>query len=138
MTTAFEEEVKPLNTTPLVCAGLTWFEIPSLDIHRAVDFYTSVLGSPLINISDAAPMFLLPTHGGNIGGALVQREGVRPGPRGTVVYLRVMDPLSVVRTRVIAAGGLLASEVIALPNVPGIFCIIRDIEGNHVGLHAQN
>jgi predicted enzyme related to lactoylglutathione lyase len=138
MTSALVEEVKPLNDNPLVLAGITWFEIPTLDIHRAVTFYQAVLGRPLIDVSHDEPMFMLPNNGGSVTGALIQREGVRPGPRGVRVYLRVMDSLAVVRERVVAAGGLLVTDVMAVPNAAGIFCTIRDIEGNCIGLHAQN
>ncbi len=128
------------DAAPLAPGGLTWFELPAAEIKRAVDFYASVLGEILIDITQGEPMHMFPSHGDGVTGAVVQRTGPRaatPGPTGAVVYLRVEGRLADAMARVEPAGGTLLSPAEMVPGVAGTFCMVRDPEGNHVGLHAR-
>jgi predicted enzyme related to lactoylglutathione lyase len=117
--------------------GLTWFEISTANIDRAVVFYRAVLASPLIDIStESVPMFLFPPFDGEVTGALVERPGRLPSTGGTLVYLRVAGTLAGAMARVASAGGSLVTGAMVVPNVAGTFCVIQDTEGNHIGLHA--
>ena len=126
---------------PLAPGGLTWFELPTADIKRAVDCYSRILGELLVDITQGEPMHMFPSHGNGVTGALVQRTGPRamtPGSTGAMVYLRVEGRLEDAMSRVEPAGGALLSPAITVPGVAGTFCVVRDSEGNHVGLHARS
>ncbi len=123
---------------PLPRGSLTWFEIPTGNIERAAAFFRAVLAAPLIDISHDETMYLFPMHNGEVGGALVERGDRTPGPNGTLVYLRIDGTLADAMARVEPAGGALVTQATVAPNAAGTFCVIRDTEGNHVGLHAQS
>ena len=128
------------ETKPVPKGGLTWFEIPTGDIERAAAFFRAVLAAPLIDVSHDEPMYMFPSFGGEVSGAIVQRTGrgaMTPSATGTIVYLRVDGTLQDAMARVEPAGGALVSSVLTAPGVSGTFCVVRDTEGNHVGLHAQ-
>ena len=130
------------DTRPLAPGGLTWFELPTADIKRAVDCYSRILGELLVDISQGEPMHMFPSHGDGVTGALVQRpagpRALTPGSSGATVYLRVEGTLEDAMQRVKPAGGALLSPAITVPGVAGTFCMMRDSEGNHVGLHARS
>jgi len=122
---------------PLPKGGLTWFEIPTGDIERAREFFRAVLAEPLIDVSHDEPMYMFPPRDGEVTGAIVKREGQEPGPKGTLVYLHIGGTLADAMARVEPAGGALITPAMTVPNVGGTFCVVRDSEGNHVGLHAE-
>lgn len=125
-------------TSLLPRGGITWFELPITIVERALRFYEAVLAEHLIDASaNEEPMFLFPRHGGEVSGALTRREHLVPGACGALVYLRVEGTLQDARARCDAAGGTLLTPPMVIPGVPGTFCVVRDTEGNHVGLHAQ-
>jgi predicted enzyme related to lactoylglutathione lyase len=120
----------------LPAGGLTWFEVSTTDINRAAKFYREVLAEPLTDVSHDEPMFMFPTFGGEVTGALIQRPGRKPSPDGVLVYLRISGVLADAMKRVMPAGGELVTGAMKVPNVAGTFCVIADTEGNHIGLHA--
>ena len=72
---------------------------------------------------------------------IIQRSGPRalpPGDNGAMVYLHVEGKLADAMERVEPAGATLLSSAMTIPGVVGTFCIVRDSEGNHVGLHARS
>jgi uncharacterized protein len=120
-------------------SALNWFEIPSVNFDRAVQFYGDILGKPLHQeVSGGIPNGVFPYEGGDdsyaIGGAVIYDERVKPSMGGTTPYLNCNGKLSEVVGRVEAAGGKLL-----LPTTPtgfGSIAIIVDSEGNRVGLHS--
>jgi predicted enzyme related to lactoylglutathione lyase len=129
------------ESKPLAPGGLTWFELPATNIERAVACYSAILGEILVDISAGDPCHMFPSHGGGVTGAVAQRKGPRalpPGDNGAMVYLHVEGKLADVMARVEPAGGTLLSAAMNIPGVVGTFCIVRDSEGNHVGLHARS
>ena len=115
--------------------AINWFEIPTTDIARAQAFYETVLGVSLKKESFAGtPMAIFPAIDPAVGGALIADSKRRPSAEGSLVYLAAKDlDGAVARTK--AAGG----DVI-LPKTdigePGFIAIVRDTEGNAVGLHT--
>lgn len=118
--------------------ALNWFEIPAVDMERAVRFYEEIFQIKL----DAGPgggegfvMSMFP-DGGGVGGGLVSGEGYVPSASGTLVYLNCNPSLDAVLGRVEAAGGQ-----IIVPKTDigenGFFAFIIDSEGNRIGLHES-
>lgn len=113
---------------------INWFEIPSVDIDRAVNFYNTVLG-----ISLSREIFLDVPHGifvedGKSYGAVILDERVRPATEGSIVYLSAGKDFEGVVGRVESAGGKLLLPITDIGDA-GYMAIILDTEGNRIGLH---
>ncbi len=115
-----------------------WFEIPVIDMPRAIRFYETLFESPLI-CESAGPMemaiFPRRDEGGTTG-CLARGDFLKPGSDGTVVYLNADPQLDQVLARVRSAGGEVLVPRTELPDDIGCFALFRDSEGNRVGLHA--
>ena len=116
--------------------ALNWFEIPVKDLGRAAAFYDAVFACTLKQEHfDGRPIAVFPADERGVAGALVQDASWSPSAQGTLVYLDASGALESCLARVKAAGG----EVL-LPRTsvgePGFIAIVRDPEGNRVGLHS--
>lgn len=112
--------------------ALTWFEIAVADMERAKKFYETVLGKKMIADGTIFPY----TEGEGIGGMLGDRPTAKPGAGGTTVYLRVEGSVSEAEARVESAGGKVLVPRFAIPEAPGEIFMMRDTEGNVLGVHG--
>lgn len=117
--------------------AISWFEIQTTDLDRAVEFYSTILGIDLQKteaMGETISMFPFEWNGG-VGGSLVQRADAKPSTDGTMVLLNADGKLDDIVNRVEPAGG----KVLAL-RVPigsnGFIAVFIDSEGNRVGLHS--
>ena len=124
------------QTTPARNA-VNWFEIPVRDLDRAQRFYEAVLAKPLRRESmGPQSLAVMPYAQPGVGGALMAGPGVpAPAESGTVVYLDVSPSLDAAVARATAAGAAVLTPRVNLPDGMGAFAIVRDSEGNRVGLH---
>ena len=117
--------------------ALNWFEIPVADLERATRFYEAVMGETLKRESeDGRPMAIFARkNDADVAGALVADPRRKPTSDGVTVYLNAAGKLDACLERVGGAGGkvLLPKTDIG---VPGFIALVRDTEGNTVGLHA--
>lgn len=119
-------------------SALTWFQVPAADFRRAVDFYNAVLQTKLREETMAdETMGLFPYQEGGVGGAVTLAPNLKPGENGTNVFLRVNGELNEALDRVAKAGGKLLTPKTKLPGM-GYYAVIRDTEGNRIGLHSPN
>jgi len=123
------------TATAKVTAAVTWFEIPVADIDRATRFYETVLDTRLKEFNDGGPMRIFPAEEGSTTGALVHRPPMKPSMNGTTVYLHCPNDLAAVIARVAPAGGSIGVPQTPVPGEKGHFFVLRDTEGNHVGIH---
>jgi predicted enzyme related to lactoylglutathione lyase len=116
-----------------------WFEIYVADMERAKSFYEAVFGLELQRLpasGDELEMWAFPGGPASAGatGALVRMLGVQPGVGGTVVYFGCQD-CARTAARVSSSGGR-----IDRPKLPvgqhGYIALVRDTEGNLIGLHS--
>ena len=120
--------------------ALTWFEIPSLNFERAITFYTTILAAPLtIENNGPTPSAVFPYVNNDlrqaVGGAVIFDPRVKPTLDGAIVYLDCNGALDDVLARVPEAGG-----AVLLPRTDigfGFIAVIRDSEGNRMGLHTE-
>jgi|SRR5262245_4211363 len=116
---------------------VNWFEIPVRDFPRAVRFYEAALGTTLVTETfQGADMAVFPSDG--VHGALVAGRQRKPTTDGSLIYLHVGTggtALDQAIERVRFAGGDLLVPVTDIGPM-GQFAVIRDTEGNAVGLHA--
>lgn len=122
-------------------SSIVWFEIPTLDLDRAVKFYSDVLKMS-INVRAYMGMnmgFYPMEQDGDVGGGIMPpiKENA-PSRTGTRVYFGSEEKLEDVLARVEPAGGKIISGKMALAENMGYIALIEDTEGNTVGLFSRN
>lgn len=116
--------------------ALNWFEIIVSDLDRATAFYERTLGVSLKReVFTEQHLAIFPTEDPAVGGALVLNPNRKPSVDGTIVYLNATGKLDESIGRVSAAGGAVTMAKTDIGD-PGFIAMIRDTEGNIVGLHA--
>lgn len=114
---------------------INWFEIPVVDMDRAVAFYEQVMQVTLRRETmDCAELAVFPHQDPAPGGALAKFEGIAPSAQGAIIYLHT-DHLAATLDRVASAGGACVFGPLTLPNYIGTIALFTDSEGNRVGLH---
>jgi predicted enzyme related to lactoylglutathione lyase len=118
--------------------AIHWFEIFVGDIERAVGFYQTMLGVELRRTGEAGrPMALFASAvEDGVGGALVRQAGREPTETGVIVYLDANGKLDASLARVERAGGRIVQPKTDI-GPPGFIALVRDTEGNLVGLHSE-
>ncbi len=118
--------------------ALNWFEIYTSDFGRAKRFYETILGAPLQVVDGpSCQMGIFPYDNKNgVGGSITQMNGVPPGEGGTLIYLNVEGDLDQVIKRIPDAGGSVVRPRTAIGE-HGFIAILKDTEGNRVGLHSM-
>jgi predicted enzyme related to lactoylglutathione lyase len=117
--------------------AIHWFEIFVSDFERAVRFYQDMLGIELRRESEnGRPMAIFKSSMEAVGGALVRQPGREPTESGALVYLDANGKLDVSLARVERAGGKVVMPKTDI-GAPGFIALVRDTEGNLVGLHAE-
>ena len=117
---------------------INWFEIPVVDMERAVGFYEAVLGIRFSRQSNAEmDLAVFPYPADATGGALCRHARHQPSPSGgVVVYLDGGEDLAVPLGRVPEAGGqIVMAKTLICPDI-GYMGFFRDSEGNVVALHS--
>ncbi len=117
---------------------ITWFDIPAEDINRAVSFYNKVLGSDLqVMDFNGINMAMFSEDKAITSGAIVQSDFNSPSETGSTVYFWV-DDLDGTISKVEGAGGVVLQSKTKISDEHGFYGLIKDSEGNRVGLHGMN
>ena len=117
---------------------ISWFDLPTEDFDRAVKFYSAILGKEIrVESFMGQKLGFFPMEGREgVGGDLVPPGmGAKPCDHGTRVYFSCEGILDEVIARVEKAGGKIAMPKTQIGEA-GWIVIIRDTEGNSVGLHS--
>jgi uncharacterized protein len=116
--------------------SINWFEIPCQDLMRATKFYEHMLSVELEKTEFmGVPHGIFPGSEGALRGALIQDASRRPSNTGTLVYLNAGSELDACLERAAEHGGSVEVPRTSL-GPQGFFAIVRDTEGNLVGLHT--
>lgn len=117
--------------------AINWFDLPAIDIRRAVKFYNAIFDismTPTEMSGETSAFF--PADDGGVGGAITQGEWFTPSDTaGPLIYLNAGNDLAVVLDRVEAAGGKVVVPKMPIPP-HGCIGVFIDSEGNRVGLHS--
>ncbi|WP_028117820.1 VOC family protein [Ferrimonas senticii] len=118
-----------------------WFEIYVDQMARAKAFYQQVFALELEAMeepSDEIEMWLFPGHHEEYGasGALVKMADCSAGGNSTVVYFSC-DDCAVQQQRAAEAGGAVVKPKFAIGK-HGFIALVRDTEGNLIGLHSMS
>lgn len=118
-----------------------WFEIHVDDIDAAADFYATVFGwsyQPIAGFALGKYLMISTKAGVPAGGALAETSRPhRPEVESTLLYLQVDDIPGTVEA-VLAAGGSLHRPYLDIGGEHGFCAIVRDPQGNHVGLWSDH
>ena len=115
--------------------AINWFEIPVSDLSRAARFYEKTLGIELKRTRfGELDMAIFPSDEPGAGGALVLDPRRQPSDKGSLVYLHA-ENLDAAVERTQKSGG---SVILPKTDIgePGFMALVRDTEGNTVGLHT--
>lgn len=117
-----------------------WFELYVKDMERAKRFYEAVFqreltALPAVGTDLGMCVFPWDEGGKGISGALVQAAQKAPGDGGTVVYFTCED-CAVEADRARLHGGVVIRPRMSIGEY-GFIAIVRDSEGNTIGLHSN-
>lgn len=116
---------------------VSWFEIPAINFHQAVDFYSQIFDLQMTQVETGDYlMAFFPAQGG-IGGAIVKGPGSVPNDTGPLLYLNGGKDLNDVLNKVPEAGGRIVLEKTLISEDSGHFAIFLDPEGNKLALHSK-
>ena len=120
---------------------VNWFEIPVLDMARAVAFYNQVFGWNMkaMNLGEL-DMAWFPSEEGSTGssGSLIYSpENYQPSTKGTLVYLSVENIDDVV-SKIEDAGGSLLLPKTQISKEHGFRAVLLDSEGNRIAIHSKS
>lgn len=105
--------------------------LPCLELARAQRFYATVFGWTFTPNTDDYVLF---SDRGGIGGGLTLRT--RPSEEGVLFFIRV-DDIPAALAAAESAGGSVELERTPVGG-PGYYGILRDSEGNRVGVYSDN
>ena len=117
--------------------NLVWFDIPALDLERAIRFYSAVLGREIKQeVLGGVPTAMLPTADGGQQGCLVVVNDFKPSADGIMIYFDVNGRLKEAVAAVQANGGTVQQDVHSIGEY-GFRAEVLDSEGNCIALHAE-
>ena len=119
-----------------------WFEIPVIDMDRAVKFYETVLGVTLgrhkMNEIDMAWFPMVSGASGAAGSLVAHPEWYKTSHDGVLVYFTAQSgDLSEELSRVESAGGQIVVKKQEIAPEYGHMAVFIDSEGNRVALHSM-
>ena len=116
---------------------LTWFELPTLNLDRAIHFYSQLFNLHMETTATAYhAMAIFPAEKG-IRGALVYGEGCVPSQTGALLYLDAGSDLPAALTKVPELGGQVLMGQTLISESIGSYALILDSEGNRVALFSR-
>ena len=117
--------------------NIVWYDIPTLDLDRAAQFYSAVLGAPVRKETDSeVPLGWLPTEDGGHMGCLCVVKDFKPSADGVMIYLSVNGRLKAAVEAVRANGGKVQSDIHSIGQY-GFRAEVLDSEGNCIALHSE-
>ena len=121
--------------------AISWFEIPTIDLYRAQQFYEVIFGVELISMETEnfkMRMFPIEDPMNGIGGALSYAEGFyKPSATdGPLIYLNANPDVQVVLDRIEKAGGKIIVPKTQISPEHGYMAVFIDTEGNRIALHS--
>ncbi len=119
--------------------AVVYFEIPVVDIERAIAFYKSVFSFTFEReVIDNNEMALFPFAEENAGisGALAKGEIYKPTIDGVVIYFKTED-IDMTLKKVIGSGGQILYPKTSNGDL-GFVAEFEDCEGNRIALHQSS
>ncbi len=115
-----------------------WFEIYVQDMARAKAFYESVFQAKLERLNNPEPemwAFPMKMAGTGCAGSLVKMDNGPSGGNSVLIYFACED-CAIEASRVAKFGGRIEREKFSIGEY-GYIALVRDTEGNMIGLHSM-
>ncbi len=113
---------------------INWFDVPALDLKRAMHFYSIVLD---VEINEEFPGVAVISHDkGDVAGCIFKSEEIQPSDQGMLLYFSVNGRLDAAVAAVEECGGTVQGP----PHSIGDFghrALVIDSEGNRIALHSE-
>jgi hypothetical protein len=115
-----------------------WFEIYVNDMERAKAFYAAVFDFAFTRLESPIDLWAFPMQPASSGasGALARMEGFAAGDNSVIVYFNCAD-CAVQATRAAESGGEIVKAKFAIGPY-GHIALVKDTEGNIIGLHSMH
>lgn len=137
--------IQHLKKTDATTNVINWFEIPVNDTLRAKKFYETILDLDMQTLSfpeSGEELTFFPYNpevvqatSGRVTGVLTKSATAKPAMEGTLIYLNASPSIRAVLDKVGPAGGQVITTPVFIK--AGFIAIIKDTEGNRIGLHAE-
>ena len=117
---------------------VVWFDVPCLDLDRALKFYSAVLGKTMKREEfPGMSIGVFPHEGTDVGGCLFTftRSDERPSAQGLLVYLSAQGRLDEAIAAVEPNGGKVVQPKHQI-GPHGYLAVILDSDGNRIALHS--
>lgn len=116
---------------------VVWFDVPCVDLDRAIAFYSAVLGQKVEKETfPGVSLGVLPHEGNDVGGCLVVSPDVKPSAHGALLYFNCQGRLDAAVDAVGKNGGTVLEP--SHPIGPhGFRAVVLDSEGNRIALHSR-
>ena len=116
---------------------VVWFDVPCLDLDRAIAFYSAVLGCKVEKQEGPGfSMGVLPHEGAAVGGCLVVMPDNAPADHGILIYLNCDGRLDEAVAAVESNGGSVLNPKQSI-GPHGWRALVKDSEGNRAALHSM-
>lgn len=121
--------------------AISWFEIPTIDLNRAQQFYEAIFDIAMIPLeveNFKMRMFPIEDPMTGIGGCLIHTNGFHNPSvtEGPLIYLNGNPDVQNVLDKVAAAGGKVIVPKTEISPDYGFMGVFIDSEGNRIGLHS--
>jgi hypothetical protein len=117
--------------------NIVWFDIPALDIDRAIRFYSAVLAREIKKEQFGdVPTGIFPTSDGGQHGCVVAVKDFKPSADGVMIYFDVNGRLKNAVAAVRAHGGTVQQDIHSIGQY-GFRAEVLDSEGNCIALHSE-
>ncbi len=134
-----KQDLSIKKNTNVMNSFISLFEIPAMDITRAINFYQAILN---INIDKmempGMEMGIFPYEEQMVTGVIMKGEGYTPSANGITIYLNGGDNLQSILDKVEENGGKIIVPKTAHADESGFFALFLDTEGNKLGLNSPN
>lgn len=116
---------------------IVWFDLPVLELDRAIKFYTAVLNVKIEREAHGPIAVGVFPHGGDdVSGCLHQVEGEKPSAHGALIYFNVQGRLDDAIAQAEKNGGKILKPKHQI-GPWGSRAVVLDTEGNRVALHSK-
>ncbi len=116
---------------------IAFFEIPSTDFRRAVDFYEFVLGVRLDVLECETEKMAFFTEEGEAIGAVSYAADFLPSEKGVLIHFNCADIAETLEKVLRKGGKVVIPKTKIEAEGKGWFAVFADSEGNKVGIYAQ-
>lgn len=125
-----------VETAKKVENKICWFEISTSNPERSQAFYRGLFGWDFgQEIGDWEYREIKPPDG-SVGGGLVKRDNLEPANGSVVLYTEVAN-LKESTERAVQLGGQLHREASFLSESAGSYALVKDTDGNVIGLWSR-